>query len=191
MATRLIPAIFAAVLLAGCSPKPPAEIQWRLFDGDRAYTQAQKLVGFGPRPSGSPALARCATALVTQLQDFGLDADEQAFIAPTPRGPVQFRSIVAKTRVGRGGPGQIILVGAHYDTKWMTNITFVGANDGASGAAVLLEMARVASTQPNLWFVFFDGEEATVGYENPDDGLHGSRFFVEDLKGAGRVNWVK
>lgn len=190
MAAKLIPAFIAVILLAGCAPKPPAEIQWNAFSGDRAYANAQKLVGFGPRPSGSPALARCATYLTTVLQDYGLDADEQTFLAPTPRGPIQFRNIIAKTRGPRGGPGQVIVIGAHYDTKWMTNLTFVGANDGASGAAVLLEMARVASTQPNLWFVFFDGEEATRDY-GAEDGLHGSKFFVEELKGAGRVNWIR
>src|SRR5437867_11242252 len=191
MATELIPAFLAVVLLGGCSPKPAPEIQWQAFDGQRAFAHAQRLVGFGPRPSGSPALTKCATYIAAQLQEVGLDADEQTFLAPTPRGPVQFRNIIGKTRGEHGGPGQVILVGAHYDTKWMTNMTFVGANDGASGAAVLLEMARVASTQPNLWFVFFDGEEATVSYDNPDDGLHGSRFFVEVLKVAGKLNWVK
>jgi Zn-dependent M28 family amino/carboxypeptidase len=190
MATKLIPVSLAALVLAGCAPKPVPEIQWQAFDGNRAFANARKLVSFGPRPSGSPALAKCATYLSSQLQDFGLDAEEQTFLAPTPRGPVQFRNIVSKTRGPRGGPGQIILIGAHYDTKWFTNMTFVGANDGASGAAVLLEMARVASTQPNLWFVFFDGEEAARDY-GAEDGLHGSKFFVEDLKGAGRVNWLR
>ncbi len=190
MATKLSPALLLTILLAGCGRNPAPEIQWRMFSGERAYSQAQKIVDFGPRPSGSPALARLTVSLTTQLQEYGLAADEQTFIAPTPRGPVQFRNLVARTRGARGGPGQVILIGAHYDTKWMTNTTFVGANDGASGAAVLLEMARVASTQPNLWFVFFDGEEATREYAE-EDGLHGSRFFVEELKASGRINWVK
>ena len=190
MAAKLIPAFLAATLLAGCAPKPPSEIPWQSFDGNRAYAQAQKLVSFGARPSGSDALARQASYVTTQLQDFGLEAEEQSFLASTPRGPVQFRNVIAKTRGGRGGSGQVILIGAHYDTKWFTNQTFVGANDGASGAAVLLEMARVASTQPNLWFVFFDGEECTREY-GPEDGLHGSRFFVEHLKSSGKTSWVR
>jgi glutaminyl-peptide cyclotransferase len=190
MATRLTPVILALTMLAGCGPKAPTEIQWQSFDGNRAMAQAQKLVSFGPRPSGSEALARSAAYITVQLQEFGLDAEEQTFLAATPRGPMQFRNVIGKTRGPRGGPGQIVIVGAHYDTKWFTNLTFVGANDSASGAAVLLEMARVASTQPNLWFVFFDGEECAREY-GPEDGLHGSRFLVEDLKGSKRVDWVK
>jgi Zn-dependent M28 family amino/carboxypeptidase len=95
--------------------------------------------------------------------------------------------MIAKTR---GGSGPVILIGAHYDTKWFTNLTFVGANDGASGAAVLLEMARVASAQPNLWFVFFDGEECSREY-SPTDGLHGSRYFAENLQKSGQTDSVK
>lgn len=190
MAAKLTPVWLMVLLLAGCAPAPPDELQWKAFDGDRAFMHARKFVEFGPRPSGSAVLARSATYITTVLQDYGLDAEEQTFLAPTPRGPIQFRNIVAKTRGPKGAPGKIILIGAHYDTKWMTNMTFVGANDGASGVAVLLEMARVASTQPNLWFVMFDGEEASREYSE-EDGLHGSRFFVEDLKGAGHLNWIR
>jgi glutaminyl-peptide cyclotransferase len=183
MVAKLMPLL----LLAGCTAKPPAEVDWHAFDGNRAFTQAEKLVSFGPRPSGSDALARQAAYIMSQVREFGWGAEEQTFLAATPRGQVQFRNIVAKTR---GGSGPVILVGAHYDTKWFTNLTFVGANDGASGAAVLLEMARVASAQPNLWFVFFDGEECSREY-SPTDGLHGSRYFVEDLQKSGRTESVK
>jgi glutaminyl-peptide cyclotransferase len=190
MAAKLKPAILAGLLLTGCAPKPPPQIQWQSFSGDRAMAQAQKLVGFGPRPSGSEAMAQQANYIAAQLQEFGLDVEEQVFRADTPRGPVQFRNIVGKTRGGRSGPGQVILIGAHYDTKWFTNMTFVGANDGASGAAVLLEIARVAAAQPNLWFVFFDGEECVNEY-GPNDGLQGSRHFLEELKRQKQTDWVR
>jgi glutaminyl-peptide cyclotransferase len=190
MAAKLTPVWLAALLLAGCAPTPPAAVDWRAFDGNRAFAHAEKLVGFGPRPSGSEALARQADFIAAQLREFGLDAEKQTFRAATPRGEIEFRNVVGKTRGGRGGAGPIILLGAHHDTKWMTNISFVGANDGASGVAALLEIARVAARQPNLWFVFFDGEECVHEY-GPDDGLHGSRHFVEDLKRSGQTDWVK
>lgn len=175
----------AAVLLAGCAPEQrPAELDWRAFDGNRAFAHAEKLVGFGPRPSGSEALARQAEYIAERLREAGLEVEEQRFAAATPRGTVEFRNIIGKTR-GRRGDRPVILLGAHHDTKWMTNLTFVGANDGASGVAVLLEIARVSARQPNLWFVFFDGEECVREY-GPNDGLHGSRYFVENLKRSGQ-----
>ena len=119
-----------------------------------------------------------------------MTVDEQVFTAPTPYGPKQFRNIIAKSRVQTDGPNRVVIIGSHYDTKLMTNVTFVGANDGGSSTGVLLEMARVAANQPNLWFVFFDGEEAMVEYGD-QDGLWGSKFFVEDLKSKNDVKSVR
>jgi len=59
-----------------------------------------------------------------------------------------------------------------------------------SSTGVLLEMARVASAQPNVWFVFFDGEEAMVEY-GANDGFWGSKYFVKDLQGKDQANWIK
>lgn len=180
---------WVCLALAGCSPNPSAELRPQLFDGNRAYRHVEKLVGYGPRPAGSTALGSSATYIASQFQEFGLTTEEQVFQARTPRGTIQFRNLVAKT-TGRGGPGQVIVLGAHYDTKFMEQFRFVGANDGGSGVGVLLEMARIAGNQPNLWFVVFDGEEAVVEY-TAQDGLWGSRFFVEDLKGRKQVDWIK
>ncbi|HUJ09895.1 MAG TPA: M28 family peptidase [Verrucomicrobiae bacterium] len=174
----------------GCSSKPPPPLQWNAFDGHKAYEQVEKIVGFGPRPSGSAALARSAAYIEQQLQSYGLTVEEQVFTAPTPYGPKQFRNIVAKTRIQHRGPDRIIIVGSHYDTKLFTNITFVGANDGGSSTGALLEMSRVAAQQPDLWFVFFDGEEAMVEYSDKD-GLWGSRFFVQELKREHQVGSIK
>ena len=190
MAARLTTLVAAIVVLTGCGSKSPPEIEWRVFDGQRAYAHVRQLVSYGPHPTGSPGLTRAATYITTQLQEFGLDTDEQVFVAPTPRGPMQFRNIIGNTRGSDHEEGNVIIVATHYDTKWMTNITFVGANDSGSSTGTALEMARVASTTPNLWFAFFDGEEAVVQY-GPEDGFQGSKFFVEDLKGTGRVRLVK
>jgi glutaminyl-peptide cyclotransferase len=190
MAARLIAAAVAVALLVGCKAKPPPPLVWNAFSGDRAYEHVRQLVNYGPHPSGSAALTRAATYITTQLQEMGLETAEQVFVAPTPRGPAQFRNIIGRTRGGRDGPEKIIVIASHYDTKWFTNITFVGANDSGSSSGVLLEMARVASAQPSLWFVFLDGEECVTQY-GPEDGLWGSKFFVEDLKARSQVNWIK
>ncbi len=190
MARKLSVAI-VLVLIGGCSrSQPPQGIAWQQYSGTRAYEHVAKLVGYGPRPAGSEALGRAATYIITQLQDYGLTAEEQVFTASTPYGPRQFRNVIARTRVQQGGPNRTIIIASHYDTKLFTNMTFVGANDGGSSTGTLLEIARVAADQPNVWFVFFDGEEAMVQYGN-DDGLWGSKFFVEDLKGKDGVKQIR
>ncbi|HUJ71382.1 MAG TPA: M28 family peptidase [Verrucomicrobiae bacterium] len=191
MARNLGFAVIIVLLVSGCGASPaPKEIAWQQCNGARAYEHVAQLVGFGPHPTGSEALGRAATYIEAQLREYGLTTEEQVFTAQTPFGPKRFRNIVAKTRVQQGGPDQVIIIGSHYDTKLFTNLTFVGANDGGSSTGTLLEIARVAAGQPNLWFVFFDGEEAMVEYSN-QDGLWGSKYFVEDLKARDAVKQIK
>ncbi len=190
METRLISILCALVLLAGCSREPSTEIKWRAFEGQRAYAHVQRLVDYGPRPSGSANLIRSATYIATQLQEFGLDTEEQVFIAATPNGPVTFRNVIGRTRKQHKGDDRVVILGSHFDTKIMPGVNFVGANDGGSSVGVLLEMARVASGQSDLWFVFFDGEECMVEYSETD-GLWGSKYFVESLKAKRRLNHIK
>jgi len=179
------------LLVAGCGGSPaPQPIAWQQCNGERAYEHVAKLVGYGPHPSGSEALGRAASYITSQLQDYGLTADEQVFVAQTPYGTKQFRNVIAKTRVQQGGPNRVIIIGSHYDTKLFTNVTFVGANDSGSSTGTLLEIARVAADQPNLWFVFFDGEEAMVQFSDTD-GLWGSKFFVDNLKSKDEVKDIK
>ena len=188
MAAKLT--ILFLVLLAGCIPKQSEEIDWQAFSGRRAYEHVERIISHGPRTTASPSLIKTATYIGTQLQDCGLDAEEQVFVAPTPRGPLQFRNIIGKSRVRPGSTGKVIIIASHYDTKYLPNINFIGANDGGSSAGVLLEMARVASGVPDLWFVFFDGEECVKEY-GTNDGLWGSTYFVQELKGKKRLDRVQ
>jgi Zn-dependent M28 family amino/carboxypeptidase len=190
METRLIAGLLLGVMLGGCGGQPDPAIQWRAFDEQRAYGHVEKLVSYGPRPSGSPALIRSATYIATPLQEFGLDAEEQAFIASTPQGPVTFRNVFSRTRRQTKGDRRIIILGSHFDTKHLPGMNFVGANDGGSSVGVLLEMARVASGQADLWFVFFDGEECMREYSSTD-GLWGSKYFVEHLKAKQQLPRIK
>lgn len=190
MASKLIAGVILALLVGCGGSTAPQPIPWQQCNGDRAYEHVAKLVGYGPHPSGSEALGRAASYITTQLQDYGLTADEQVFVAQTPYGTKQFRNVIAKTRVQQDGPNRVIIIASHYDTKLFTNATFVGANDGGSSTGTLLEIARVAADQPNLWFVFFDGEEAMVQFTDTD-GLWGSKFFVDSLKNKDELKDVK
>jgi Zn-dependent M28 family amino/carboxypeptidase len=180
--TKSLALIGLAILLAGCQPSvtPPPPVDWNAFDGDNAFRHVEQQVNFGPRPSGSEALGKAGDYIVGQLREAGLDVVEQRFRKNTPRGEIEFRNIIGKTR-GPTPPGHgIVIFGSHYDTKWMPDIQFVGANDAGSSTGALLEMARVAAHQPGLWFVLFDGEECMVEY-GPNDGFWGSQYFVGQL----------
>ena len=159
------------------------------FMADRAFNDLAKIVGFGPRPAGSEALARARGYIVSELQKAGLKPQLDEFQAMTPRG---IRKMV-NIRAARPGalPAAIALVG-HYDTK-VSNFSFVGANDGGSSAAWVLEMAQATADlklQSTLEFVFFDGEEAVVEWTDADS-VYGSRHDVERRVADGSLRQLK
>ena len=188
MAAKFILTLSTACLLASCSPKLPTEVDWRSFDGKRAINHVRALVNIGPRPAGSPALTKACSYIASQLEEAGLEVQEQVFMASSPRGPLQFRNVIGKSP--RRGTDPIIIIASHFDTKYLPDINFVGANDGGSSSGALLELARCAAMMPNVWFVFFDGEEAIQEYST-SDGLIGSKFFVEQLKADKQVDSIK
>jgi Zn-dependent M28 family amino/carboxypeptidase len=161
-----------------------------VVDGSLAYSQVEKLVGFGPRPPGSPAIAKSQAYITDVLKKLGLQVEHQDFLASTPNGPVSMKNIVGKTQ--QSGKS-IVMLASHYDTRVMANASFVGANDGGSSTGLLLELARVLSQRRNafaVWFVFFDGEEAQREWSETDS-LYGSRYFVEKLRTDGQTQAVK
>ena len=167
-------ALAGTALAAGCGdeggsataaervPRPKVD----RFDADAAYRSVARQVALGPRPAGSAASRALARRLRRAL----------------PRGRFQpvgggLRNVVG-TVPGRE-PSRTVIVGAHYDTKDLPG--FLGANDGASGTAVVAELARTIEPRelaPTLVFLMFDGEESPAG--TPDDqferyGLRGSK----------------
>lgn len=182
-----IPAGAAAGLLAFLPALGPGE---PVFDGRAAFRHVEQLVGFGPRPSGSPALARSRRYIVDQLKQAGLAVREQPFIAMTPDGPIRMVNVIAELP---GRRPDIILVGGHYDTKFFPNFRFVGANDGGSSTGFLLELARRLDRAPRLftyWIVFFDGEEARREWSG-SDGIYGSRHLARELQRDGGLGRLK
>ncbi|NQU10157.1 M28 family peptidase [bacterium] len=190
MATPRLSCLLLLLVAVGCRPRALPPLDPLQVDGHRAWEQVEHLVAFGPRPSGSPALGRAGDYVTARLQAAGWEVEDQVFHAPTPRGPIQFRNLVARAPGASRSGRPLILLGTHYDTKWLPEISFVGANDSGSGTAVLLEIARACGPQPDVWLVFLDGEECVRQY-GPEDGLWGSRFFVADLIAAGRADRVR
>jgi hypothetical protein len=153
---------------------PPAS-QTGGFDGAKAYDQVAKFVSFGPHPSGSDAIRNVQSYLHTELASYGCKVEDQAFNAPSPMGTLPMKNIVAK--IPGTGPGIIVLM-SHFDTKRLDN--FVGAEDGGSSTAVLLELARNLCGKPPqknaIWFAFVDGEESQSTFDwETSDSVYGSR----------------
>ena len=145
------------------------------FDERRAFELLRRQVALGPRPAGSPASRSLAEELRRMLPGGRFQA--------VPGG---LRNVIG-TVPGRD-PRRTVVVGAHYDTKDLPG--FVGANDGASGTAVLVELARSLrprTIRPTVVFVAFDGEESPAGTADGDfetQGLRGARTAAASLRRA-------
>jgi hypothetical protein len=125
---------------------PAAEVD--NFDGAAAFRLLRRQVEIGPRPAGSPESRKLARLLKRVV----------------PRGRYQevpdgLRNVIGTVHGRERG---YIVVAAHYDTKDLPG--FVGANDGASGTAIVLQLARtLRRPRHSIKFVFLDGEETPRG----------------------------
>ncbi len=151
----------------------------------------RQLVAIGPRPSGSAGIQQARDYIEAQLKEIGLTPQEQAFEAQTPFGVVRMANVIA--RIPGARPERILITG-HFDTKLYRQFRFVGANDGGSSAAMLLELARVLKARKNAYtieLVFFDGEEAVLPEWGGTDHTYGSRHYVETAKRDGSIASIK
>jgi hypothetical protein len=184
---------------AGAPLKIPPKL-WEQFSGRNAFDEVARQVSFGPRPSGSPELEKARGHITNTLKKHGWDVERQEFDhTPVPgRGSIRFVNLIARFSAKGAHPAphdtQRAIIGSHYDTKLMSGISFVGANDGGSSTGALLELARVLATAPVLAerveLVFFDGEEALVQFgsaEEGPDGLVGSRHYARSLREGNRA----
>ena len=178
--------LIALLALAACGtpavPVPTATPAPVNFDGARAYDAVLRQVAFGPRPAGSQALADTRTYITGELTRWDWVTEDQEFVYKG----VSLHNIVA--RKGQGA-GPVVILGAHYDTRLRadrdpvdTSQPVLGANDGASGAAVLLELARSLDMQYiryEVWLAFFDAEDN--GDIDGWEWLVGSTYMAEHL----------
>jgi Zn-dependent M28 family amino/carboxypeptidase len=161
------------------------------FDSGRAWEHLRQLVAIGPRPSGSPAIEQTRKYIKEQLTAAGLTATEQAWEAQTPLDSVRMVNLIATIP---GARKDRIVVAGHYDTKLYRQFRFVGASDGGSSAAFLLELARVLKTRKNpltIELLFLDGEEARLPDWHGTDNTYGSRHYVDLAKRDGSLTTLK
>jgi hypothetical protein len=172
----LVPLLLVACNEAADTASTKAGDRPDRFDSAKAWKALEYQVALGPRPAGSNASRKLAAYIKRRVPN-----------GRYQRVPGGLRNVVGKVP-GRSS-GRVVLVGAHYDTKDIEG--FVGANDGASGTAVVLRLAREIeprTIRPTLLFVFFDGEEspADADGEFAEEGLRGSK--VAARRFAGRVD---
>jgi len=151
------------------------------FNGQRAYQDVLAQVSLGPRTPGSVAHAQTIAYIQQELEKVGWKVQIQA----TEWQGFPIQNIIAY-------PSEVtpsIIVGAHYDSRLLAdqdpglgrNGPVPGANDGASGVAILLELARtLPSDSVPVWLVFFDAEDNGGLYNR--QWIMGSRAFVTWLK---------
>ncbi len=160
------------------------------FDSSRAWEHLRQMVALGPRPAGSAAIEQTRQYIKAQLAAAGLKAVDQAWDAETPIGRVHMVNLIATIP---GVNKDRIAITGHYDTKLFREFRFVGASDGGSSAAFLVEMARVLKARRNtltIEIVFLDGEEAVVEWRGTDH-TYGSRHYVEVAQRDGSLATLK
>lgn len=168
--------LYASFSLAACLPRETSD-----FDGQQALRYAQKLMSFGDRIPGSPQIQETAHFIQSELTRDGWSVTFQDFVHQS----THLRNIIAKNS---DLPPDVIIA-AHYDTRALSDqetdpalqaLPVPGADDGTSGTAVLMELARVfQSKNLNLWLVFFDGEDQ--GHIHDWDWSVGAQYFADHL----------
>lgn len=192
MRRHLVSAAALGASIACLSAAGPQRQATPSFDGARAYEHIRQIVAIGPRPAGSAALQRARDYIAAQLKAAGLTADEQAFEAATPIGPIRMVNVRSVVPGSNTSKGRLVIAG-HYDTKLFKDFVFVGANDGGSSAAFLLELGRVLKMRSNalpIELLFLDGEEAVVEWEG-DDHTYGSRHYVNAARMDGTLRDIR
>ncbi len=195
VATIILLFVLALVMKRSLKPDPSELVRviesQSPFDQARAWQHLEFIVGLGPRPAGSEKAAALRQYIANALSGAGLTVREQAFEAKTPAGPKSMVNLITEIK---GARRDIILLTNHYDTKLFDKFVFVGANDGGSTTAWMLEMARAlkprAGTGYTLWLAWLDGEES-IGKWSREDSLYGSRALVAHLKETGELARVR
>lgn len=172
-------------LTIGCGPSGPD------FDEDHAFEYLVAQCDFGPRNPGSEGYYACLDFIINELDQSADDIILQDFRYREQRYRKRYdlQNIIA--RFNPDASFQTI-ISAHWDTRpWADqednrrdrNQPIIGANDGASGVAVLLELAKIMGETPppiGVNLVFFDGEDLGVPGEN-ETYCQGSRYFAKNL----------
>jgi Zn-dependent M28 family amino/carboxypeptidase len=176
MRSRVAALVACAWLLAGCGGGGDESSSSDLFDSERAFSDLEAQVAIGQRPAGSEASRETAELIADRLREAGVQGVR-----------IQRPNLNVVGVIPGSQPGAVV-IGAHYDTKEDVGSGFEGANDGASGVAVVLELARDLAPRvdgPSVQVALFDAEESRDDRPFERDGTRGSRQYVDFAKRGG------
>ncbi len=164
------------------SPPPTATPLPRTFQGALAYRWVVSQCGYGPRVTGSEAAQQARAEIIAALEAAGWTVRRQ---------PFTYKGVEAVNILAWKGDGEAVLIGAHYDSRRAADQddpsqAVLGADDGASGVAVLLELARALDFPPadrRVYLAFFDAEDD--GELDGWDWIVGSTWMAEHWGEAG------
>ncbi len=200
--SKILLSVICAVLLSACGKKN-VTVERPAFSSDSAYSYIEKQMAFGPRVPNSAAHTQCAVWLIEQLRACGAEVELQKGQMPDYRGNMQQIYNIIGHFNGSDPQRPCILLGAHYDTRpWCDEeenyadrfYNVPGANDGASGVGVLLEIARQIGLRKDttnqqspitnpIDIIFFDCEDSGsprvyTGAEREDTWCLGSQLWA-------------
>jgi len=183
-ATPPAPAPSPQLSLPPDSSPPPA------IDSARAMQYVKEIVAYGPRPIGSANHKKVEDYLTSHLKGDAVEND--VFTADTPAGKFPVHNIIAKFPGTKDG---IIVIASHYDTNYpLRNTSYIGANDGGSSSALLLEFANQLRGKNrdgySVWLVWDDAEEAVKTWSDADS-LYGIRHLAEKWEADGTLKKIK
>ena len=161
------------------------------FDANRAMQYVKEIVAFGPRPLGSANHKKVENYILSHLKGDNVEQDD--FTINPPQGKFPVRNIIAKYPGTKDG---IILLASHYETNWpLRNTSYIGANDGASSSALLLEIANQLRGRKrggySVWLLWDDAEESMqLPWVDPES-LYGVRHLAEKWQADGTLKKMK
>jgi hypothetical protein len=176
-----------AVATQSPEPQATAASASTTFDGEMAFEQLEAQMAFGPRWPGSPGHEAVGDYIIEELEALGWQVEEQ---------PIEYQGVQGRNIIARANEEleEVIIVGAHYDTRRIADQTpgateeelpVPGAVDGASGVAVLLELARtldLGEVPREIWLTFFDLEDNGSGGIEGWNWIVGSTYMAQNLE---------
>src|SRR6266852_5023658 len=175
----------------GADSTPPDSGPFPQIDSKRTFQYIKEIVAFGTRPMGSENHKRVENYITSHLK--GDQVEDDFFTVDTTEGKFPVRNIIAKYPGTRDG---IIVIASHYDTNYpLRNTAYIGANDGGSSSALLLEIANHLRGKKregySVWLLWDDAEESMrLPWFDPES-LYGVRHLAQKWQDDGTIKKVK